>query len=212
MKDLQYEVDFLRWQLQQERIAREVVTSVTERSDKTLAQVLADAWRVADLAKEAHMQTTEEVAQVMKDCEYFRNLYEMAEHQRCQEMMSAKEAMRAVQKAQAMLAVVKEENEVLLDHLVKTKVDYANKCMDYDDLDKKYSDAVRLLVLAQQRIDTLDARASSRQQMQIQHELASPVAETAAAPAITPPAATMSSSTSTSSGFEDSTNSISTSE
>ncbi len=148
--------------MHQERIAREIVTTVSLRADKSLAKVLADAWQAVDCEKEAHRHTTEEVAAAMKDCEFYRHLFETSERQRTQEALLAQEAMRAVQRAQTHLTQVKEENEVMLDQVIRAKMDFANKCMEYDDLDKNYNELQRLYLASLTRDEWLENNFNQR--------------------------------------------------
>ncbi|RYH24220.1 hypothetical protein EON65_16995 [archaeon] len=122
IRQLSQEVDQLTYQLQQERIGRDAMATASRRADESLAKVLADAWAAFDTEREAHQATKDDAEEFEREYEYYRDLYHRTEERLYREMVSMKEAMVTVQRVQRELTKVREDNEVILDRLVKAKV------------------------------------------------------------------------------------------
>lgn len=115
-------IETLRMQLQQERIAREVIVSANQRADKSLAKMLADAWRAAEEEKEAHRLSLEEISRQREECSYYRRLFDQMQRSHNAERASAKEARKAVVALQDQLLTLQLESDNVLNQLVKVKV------------------------------------------------------------------------------------------
>lgn len=121
-RELHKQIDLLRYQLQQERIAREVMTAISARTDRSLAKVLADAWQAVEDEQEARQKVVDQVAALTKERDYFHSLYDLIEVQRRHEMNSAKEAHKELYAIKSQLESIQVDNENLLGQLVKVKV------------------------------------------------------------------------------------------
>jgi hypothetical protein len=131
-KALLSEINGLQANVAQEEYTRALLSSITDKTDREIAKLLADYRENSDVYQVLYERSVEEVDALQDELIFHKKLIKRLKREKAEESKVVELTNKALAQANSSKSQLEEENARLIEELIECKVQYANAVMDLE--------------------------------------------------------------------------------